>query len=80
MANAQDLIQRVAVPAWANRSHIGFLRDVNGKFDKKSVDVACSERPSSSTREWMDSKAAPKDVPPKETLFASDHIADMTPQ
>ena len=43
--NAQDLIQRVASTPVGQQVTLSFLRDVNGKFDKKTVSVALSERP-----------------------------------
>jgi len=82
VANAQDLIQRVASTPVGQQVTISFLRDVNGKFDKKSVSVALSERPSSSTRELIGpAKAAPKDVTPKgNALRLGITLAELTPQ
>jgi serine protease Do len=51
--NAQDLIQRVASTPVGQQVTLSFLRDVNGKLDKKTVSVALSERPPSSQREWV---------------------------
>ena len=45
---------------------LAFLRDVNGKLDKKTVSVALSERPPSSTREWI----GPTSTAPKEQRSA----------
>ncbi len=46
VVNAQDLIQRVASTPVGQQVTLSFLRDVNGKFDKKTASVALSERPS----------------------------------
>src|SRR5919112_1589525 len=43
--NAQDLIQRVASTPVGQQVTFAFLRDTNGKLDKKSVSVALGERP-----------------------------------
>src|SRR6188474_1244145 len=51
--NAQDLIQRVASTPVGQQVTLSYLRDVNGKLDKKTVSVALSERPPSTTREWI---------------------------
>jgi len=62
---------------------LSFLRDVNGKLDKKTVTVALSERPPSSTREWN----GPTSTPPKgesdtrgNALHLGLTLAELTPQ
>src|SRR6185503_16527385 len=51
VTNAQDLIQRVASTTVGQQVALTFLRDVNGKLEKKTVSVTLGERPSQ-TREW----------------------------
>src|SRR5262245_7615966 len=50
--NAQDLIQRVASTPVGQQVSLSFLRDVNGKLDKKTVSVVLGERPLPNTREY----------------------------
>ena len=80
--NAQDLIQRVASTPVGQQVTISFLRDVNGKFDKKTVSIALGERPSPSNREWIGpTKGTPKDVTPKgNALRLGITLAELTPQ
>ena len=81
--NAQDLIQRVASTPVGQQVTLAFLRDVNGKFDKKTVSVALSERPPSSTREWVGpTSTAPKSNtdPRGNSLHLGITLAELTPQ
>lgn len=80
--SAQDLIQRVASTPVGQQVTLAFLRDVNGKFDKKTVSVALSERPSSSTREWVGpTSTAPKNTDPRgNSLHLGITLAELTPQ
>ena len=82
IVNAQDLIQRVASTAVGQEVTLGFLRDVNGKLDKKTVSVALGERPSTSNREWIaPTKATPKDPNPRgNSLHLGITLAELTPQ
>ncbi|HEY6659941.1 MAG TPA: trypsin-like peptidase domain-containing protein, partial [Pyrinomonadaceae bacterium] len=82
VVNAQDLIQRVASTAVGQEVTLGFLRDVNGKLDKKTVSVALSERPSQATREWIGpTKATPKNSDPRgNTLRLGITLTELTPQ
>jgi serine protease Do len=82
IANAQDLIQRVASTPVGQQVTLSFLRDVSGKFEKKTVNVILGERPSQDTRESIaPTKATPKDVNPKgNTLRLGVTLAELTPQ
>ncbi len=83
VANAQDLIQRVASTPVGQQVTVGFLRDVNGKIDKKNVSVVLSERPVSVTaREWDGPpKPAPKTADPRgNALHLGITLAELTPQ
>jgi len=82
VANAQDLIQRVASTPVGQEVSLGFLRDVNGKFDKRSVNVVLSERPPSSSREWIgptSSTTKPSD-PRGNALHLGITLAELTAQ
>jgi serine protease Do len=80
--NAQDLIQRVASTPVGQQVTLSFLRDTNGKLEKKTVSVALSERPPSSTREWI----GPTSTTPKgsemrgNALHLGITLAELTPQ
>jgi Do/DeqQ family serine protease len=81
--NAQDLIQRVASTPVGQQVTLAFLRDINGKLDKKTVSVALSERPPSAAREWV----APPSTAPKSggdprgnSLHLGITLAELTPQ
>src|SRR5215211_916527 len=50
--NAQDLIQRVASTPVGQQVTLAYLRDTNGKLEKKVVSVALGERPPA--REWVE--------------------------
>ena len=80
--NAQDLIQRVAATAVGQQVSLSFLREVNGKYDKKTANVALGERPPLSNREWVGPvKTAPKDTQPRgNALHLGITLAELTPQ
>jgi serine protease Do len=83
VSNAQDLIQRVASTPVGQQITLGFLRDVNGKLEKRSVTVALGERPPSTQRaEWADPpKTTPKTGDPRgNTLRLGVTLAELTPQ
>jgi serine protease Do len=80
--NAQDLIQRVASTPVGQQVSLTFLRDVNGKLEKKTVSVALGERPPLNEREW----AGPASTNPKandakgNALHLGITLAELTPQ
>lgn len=80
--NAQDLIQRVASTPVGQQINLGFLRDVNGKLEKKTVSIALGERPPSTRRDWVEPpKASPRTGDPKgNTLRLGVTLAELTPQ
>lgn len=80
--NAQDLIQRVASTPVGQQVTLAFLRDTNGKLDKKTVNVALSERPSSTNREWVGPTSTnPKNSDPRgNALRLGITLAELTPQ
>jgi len=85
VANAQDLIQRVASTPVGQSVTLTFLRDVNGKLEKKTVSVVLSERPASASvaaRDWDGpAKPAPKTADPRgNALHLGITLAELTPQ
>jgi serine protease Do len=80
--NAQDLIQRVASTPVGQQVTFVYLRDINGKLDKRSVSVALGERPPSTLRDWAEPpKPAPKTGDPRgNTLRLGVTLAELTPQ
>jgi len=80
--SAQDLIQRVASTPVGQQVSLTFLRDVNGKLEKKTASVALGERPPSPSREWVaPTSTAPKTSDPKgNALHLGITLAELTPQ
>jgi serine protease Do len=80
--NAQDLIQRIASTPVGQQVNLGFLRDVNGKLERKTVSIALGERPPSTQREWAEpAKPSPKTGDPRgNTLRLGITLAELTPQ
>src|SRR6185437_12683688 len=80
--NAQDLIQRVASTPVGQQVSLTFLRDVNGKLEKKTVSVALGERPPLATSKWVEPGSTnPKSNDPKgNALHLGITLAKLTPQ
>ncbi|HJP94845.1 MAG TPA: trypsin-like peptidase domain-containing protein [Pyrinomonadaceae bacterium] len=80
--NAQDLIQRVASTPVGQQVTLVYLRDNNGKMERKTATVALGERPPSTTREWEEpTKATPKTSDPRgNALHLGVTLAELTPQ
>jgi serine protease Do len=81
--NAQDLIQRVASTPVGQAASLVFLRDVDGKMERKTVSVVLSKRPpSAAIRDWIETpKPTTKDVDPKgNALHLGVTLAELTPQ
>ena len=80
--NAQDLIQRVASTPVGQEVKISFLRDVNGKLEKKTVSVGLSERPVLTRPKTIEPvKTTPKSSDPRgNTLRLGITLAELTPQ
>jgi serine protease Do len=81
--NAQDLIQRVASTPVGQQVTLSYLRDVNGKLDKKTVSVALSERPPSGARDGVGptSTTEPNGNDPRgNALHLGITLAELTPQ
>src|SRR6201988_2625195 len=80
--NAQDLIQRVASTPVGQQISLTYLRDVNGKLDKKTVQVVLGERPPQNGREGngpITSSAKGPD-PKGNALHLGITLAELTPQ
>lgn len=83
VTNAQDLIQRVASTPVGQSVTLVFLRDIDGKLEKKTVTVELSERPVlPNNRTTEDSpKVAPKNTDPRgNALHLGITLAELTPQ
>jgi serine protease Do len=82
VANALDLIQRVASTPVGQQVTISFLRDANGKLEKKTASVALGERPPPNRGDYVQSpKIAPKDNHPRgNALRLGVTLAELTPQ
>jgi len=81
--NAQDLIQRVAGSAVGQSASLVFLRDVDGKLEKHTIDVVLIERPKLGNARTLEEspKAAPKESTPKGNgLRLGITLAELTPQ
>src|SRR5690349_20309830 len=80
VSNAQDLIQRVASTPVGQQVKIVYLRDVNGKLERRIATVTLGERPPA--RDWVEpAKAAPKSNNPKgNALRLGITLAELTPQ
>jgi serine protease Do len=82
VTNSQDLIQRVASTAVGQQTTLGLLREVNGKLERKNVNVVLGERPVSVARDWVEpTKGTPKAADPKgNALHLGITLAELTPQ
>src|ERR1044071_968985 len=82
VTNAQDLIQRVASSPVGQQVSLTFLRDTNGKLEKKTVQVVLGERPSQVSREWTaPATTTSKDPDPRgNALHLGITLAELTPQ
>ena len=83
IANAQDLIQRVASTPVGQQVTLTFLRDTtNGKLERKTASVALGERPPPRNREAVATpRPAPKETAPRgNALRLGITLAELTPQ
>jgi serine protease Do len=80
--NAQDLIQRVASTPVGQQTTLVYLRDVNGKLERKTASVVLSERPPLNQRDWVEpAKTTPKTSDPKgNALHLGITLTELTPQ
>ena len=77
--NAQDLIQRVASTPVGQEISLVFLRDINGKLERKTTKVALGERPP--LREWVEPPKTSSKLNPKgNALRLGITLAELTPQ
>ncbi|HET6862918.1 MAG TPA: PDZ domain-containing protein, partial [Pyrinomonadaceae bacterium] len=84
VASAPDLIQRVASTPVGQQTTLVFLRDTNGKLEKKTVSVVLSERPvtDDNAKDWVEpTKSTSKSPDPKgNALHLGITLAELTPQ
>jgi serine protease Do len=83
VANAQDLINKVASTQVGQTVPVTFLRDTNGKLERRTVNVTVGERPGSLAPSDPYSPPAPKEkdgAPSTSNLKLGITLAEMTPQ
>jgi len=68
VANAQDLIQKVAGSPVGQPAQLTYLRDIDGKLEKRSASVVLGERPGLQVSRSADPVAPKKDAEPKANL------------
>ena len=77
------MIQRVASTPVGQQVSLTYLRDVNGKLERKTVSVTLGERPpSAATREWSGpTKVTPTTTDPRgNSLHLGITLTELTPQ
>ncbi len=78
--NAQDLILKVAATPVGQSAALTYLRDVDGKLERKTVNVTLSERPPQPTLN-SDDPGKSKETPPKGNgLKLGITLTELTPQ
>jgi serine protease Do len=84
IASAQDLINKVAATAVGSSVTITYLRDVNGKLERRTASVAIGERPSSLAQVTEDAPVVPapkeKETPLTNRLRLGITLMEITPQ
>jgi len=80
--NAQNLIQKVAGTPVGQSATLTFLRDIDGKLEKRTVNVVLGERPPLPTfKDSGDSTKAGRDVEPKgNSLHLGVTLGELTQQ
>jgi serine protease Do len=79
ITNAQDLILRVAGSAVGKSANFTYLRDVEGKLEKRTVSIVLGERPPTQSTGDEEETSKPKD--PKTTVLKLGMtLAELTPQ
>ena len=68
VVSAQDLIQKVAGSPVGQPAALGYLRDIDGKLEKRTASVVLGERPGLQVSKAADSATPPKDPNAKGTL------------
>lgn len=68
VVSAQDLIQKVAGSPVGQPAALGYLRDIDGKLEKRTASVVLGERPGLQASKAADSATPPKDPNAKGTL------------
>ncbi|HEY6804768.1 MAG TPA: trypsin-like peptidase domain-containing protein [Pyrinomonadaceae bacterium] len=82
IANDKDLIQRVASTPVGQSTTLIYLRDIDGKLEKRTATVVLSERPQSGLTGWAEpTTPGAKDADPKgNALHLGITLAELTPQ
>jgi serine protease Do len=81
VTNAQDLIQKVASTPVGQSATLTYLRDVDGKLDKRTVNVVLGERPPAKTLVPEPPAGTEKNAPTKtRVLHLGVKLAELTQQ
>jgi serine protease Do len=86
VTSSQDLINRVASTPVGQTVNLGYLRDVNGKMERRTVSIAVGERPVRGTSEATPTPTPTAPAPTKKTSAESDRpklgltLSELTPQ
>src|SRR5688572_2148969 len=78
--NAQDLIQRVAGSPVGQHVKIALLRDVNGKLERKNVNVTLGERPNQRDTVELPKNGSKSNSPKGNALRLGITLGEITPQ
>jgi len=80
VVNAQDLIQRVAGSPVGQHVKIALLRDVNGKLERKNVNVTLGERPNQRDTVELPKNGSKSNSPKGNALRLGITLGEITPQ
>jgi serine protease Do len=81
VTNAQDLIQKVAATPVGQSASLTYLRDVDGKLDKRTVNVVLGERPLGNNTARPDQTSPTKESPTKtRVLHLGIKLTELTQQ
>ncbi len=82
ISSAQDLIGKVAATAVGSNVTITYLRDINGKLERRTANVTIGERPASLAQVDEDTTATPKEKETPQTMRPRLGITlmEITPQ
>ncbi len=86
VTSAQDLINKVAAIAVGQTAQVVYLREINGKLERRTASVAIGERPARLSTPVREQVARPSETGKKDTPAVSDRpllgltLSELTPQ